>query len=84
MAETNPAEDSLALLALADRRIVEAEERLARQAMLIGRLAAEGRDTRQADDLLWTMGLDLDTMRKHRRSIAGEGARGVQALSIRP
>jgi hypothetical protein len=63
-------------LAQADRHIAEGEARLARQADLIARMVADGRDTALPEELLDTMERTLAAMRAHRelilREIAGE------------
>jgi EAL domain-containing protein (putative c-di-GMP-specific phosphodiesterase class I) len=63
-------------LAAADRRIAQAKARIARQAELIQRLAASGRDTTEAEGLLEVMEQALRHMREHRRHILQEIAGG--------
>lgn len=62
-------------LALADQHIREAEERIARQEMLISAMAAAGHDTHDAETLLRTFYEVLATFQKHRRLIVAELAK---------
>ena len=53
-------------LALANRHIAEAKERIARQSALIRRIAAAGWDTSLSESLLKEMQRALDLMYEHR------------------
>jgi hypothetical protein len=53
----------------AERHIVEAEARIAKQRELIEELARDGHDTTRAIQLLETMTHTLEVMKQHRRLI---------------
>jgi hypothetical protein len=56
-------------LAQADCHIAEAEDRIARQEQLIGRLAAAGLDTSEAENLLEMLHQSLALVHAHRQMI---------------
>ena len=59
-------------LALANRHIAKAAERIVRQLALIERMAAAGHDTSQAERLLQEMERALELMYAHRAQIMRE------------
>lgn len=61
-------------LALAERHLVEAEARVARQRVLIEELATDGHDTHGAETLLATLLAAMDGMRAHRTILLAEVA----------
>lgn len=67
-------------LALADRHIVEAEERIARQLEIIAELARDGHSTATAEALLTTFRATLTGMKAHRLSILDEIERQKRGL----
>ena len=59
-------------LLLADQHIMDAEARVTRQRLLIGKLAADGHDTAKAEALLATLLKALNGMWAHRATILAE------------
>ena len=70
-------------LALANRHIVEATERIARQSALIERIAAAGWDTSLSEGLLQEMERALELMYAHRAQIMRELSELSRANEIR-
>jgi hypothetical protein len=64
------------LLAEADRQLVEAKARVARQERLIARMAAAGEDTTLSRELLAVLEESLDLTRQRRELILAEIAAG--------
>ncbi len=62
-------------LALAERHIIEGEQRVAQQHARIKELAAAGHDTSAAETFLKTLLDTLDLMYTHRQQILDEKAR---------
>ncbi|WP_376091676.1 hypothetical protein ACE7GA_22185 [Roseomonas sp. CCTCC AB2023176] len=56
-------------LAKAERDVADGKARIMRQADLVGRLRAEGRDVAQAEALLSTMRQSLEAWQDHREEI---------------
>jgi hypothetical protein len=70
-------------LALANRHIAEAKERIARQSALIRRIAAAGWDTSLAEGLLQEMERALELMCVHRAQIMRELSELSRSSQIR-
>jgi hypothetical protein len=70
-------------LALANRHIAEATERIARQSALFGRMTAAGWDTSLSERLLREMERALDLMYVHRTQIMRELSDLSRANEIR-
>jgi hypothetical protein len=62
-------------LSLAERHIVEGEERITMQMLLIDRMRRDGHDVREAERLLLTLRETLVTWHGHRDEILRELAR---------
>jgi hypothetical protein len=59
-------------LAVADRDVMEGQERIARQAEVVCELDAEGHDTTDAQNLLLVMQQNLDATNAQRQEIVQE------------